>query len=137
MEVVVTLFLLSLLISLATRCLLTIWMNAVPFTAFAENHSVWRNISRTLTHDVHSASASDANGHVLRLTLVDGTRYRYYVNARAQLIRERSGGGTSVIGVGVLGFLSQQEGQTILLMVDLEGIGSETLTVSTLRALTS
>jgi hypothetical protein len=135
-EVVTNLFVVSLLCALVIQCFVSMWMGESALLRYTEDESTWRNISRTLSHDVHSAVASEAKGNVLNLTLVDGTHYRYYLNGRRQLIRDREGGGTSVLGVNVADFSCSQDPVMVRVTVHVSSLLSKTLYMDTLSVMT-
>lgn len=134
-EVVTNLFVVSLLCAIALQCFVSMGVGASSLLHYMDDESTWRNISRALSHDVHTAVESEANGSVLNLTLVDGTHYRYYLNSRQQLIRDREGGGTSVIGVNVKHFTCSQDPFMVSVSVQVSSLPSQTLTVDTLPVL--
>lgn len=137
LEVVVNVFLSSLLLALVMRELMVVCVGFSRVDAVLEKQSMWRNVSRSLTQDVHAAVGSSSLQTELQLTMVDGTHYRYYVNGNGQLIRDRVGGGTSVIGAGIQAFVCQVSTSDVQVQVRTDNGEVHTLFVSSLAAAAS
>lgn len=59
------------------------------------------SVQRVLAQDVHRAASASVVFGQLNLNMLDGTSFRYAVNANGQLVRVQTGGGTAVIAEGL------------------------------------
>lgn len=114
LEIMAALALSSLVVAVTMQFVLSVWKMYVAEDRHVQYSAIALTMKRAWLQDIHGAVEEVAEPSELTLIMANRTEYRYYLNHRGQIIRVQSGGGTTVLAVGVKKLLiSAQFGQVM------------------------
>lgn len=98
-EVMISFFVSTIIISLMMRFLLTTYMSLTIVAGREEGLAMLDNARRVILEDVHASTKQTIHNGALQLQFQNGVQYVYTLSRNHQLIRTRLGGGTAVLAI--------------------------------------
>lgn len=131
-EAILSLVLATVVLTGIIRLWISLGEGATQLDARSEEMVMCESVRRVVSTDAHAAVRTGIVWGSLWMTLADGTTYRYVLNHNGQYVRDRNGGGSAVLAVGIKSaFIATYPGAISLTVTAFGGM-TRTMQIATL-----